>query len=84
MQDGQQQVLFVYLVHSLYTCLKYRELQYVAGLLVEQQVARTDGRTNLVFLHALFEHAFDGLHIDLHLAKYVDDWAFLHAEKSQQ
>ena len=44
MQNGEQQVLFVYFVGSLDTGLQYGQFQYVASLLVQYEVGRVYGR----------------------------------------
>ena len=58
-EDGQQQVLFVYFRGSLDTCLEHGQLKDIACFLVKHEVGGVDGQTDLVFSHT---HLQLGLH----------------------
>ena len=84
MQDGQQQVLLVDLVGTLYAGLEHGELQYVVCLLIQQEVVHANGHCHLILPQSLLELGLDRLHVEVHTAEDVVDGPLLHAEKPQQ
>ena len=84
MQDGEQQVLFIYFRGSLYACLQYGELQDVARFLVEHEVCRMDGHANLVFANPLLQFCLDRLQVQVQPVEQVDDGAITAPEHAQK
>ena len=84
MQYGQQQVLFVYLIGSLYACLQYSQSQYVAGLLVQHQVGSVYGLTDFVLPYAHFQFSLYRLHIQVQPVKQVDNRTLVTAQNAKQ
>ena len=69
MQNGKQQVLFIYFSCSLDTCLQHGKFQNVTGFLVQHEVCRVDRYTNLILSHALLQFCLDGLQIQVQTVK---------------
>ena len=84
MQDGEQQVLFIYFVRSLYACLQHGKFQNIAGLLVEHEVCRMDGHPNLIFSYALLQFRLDGLQVQIEPVEQVDNGTITAPEHTQQ
>ena len=84
MQDGEQQVLFVYFGRSLYSGFEHGQLQDVAGFLVEHEVGGVYGRVDLVLSHTLFQFVLHRLHVHVEPAEEVYHGSSLASEHTQQ
>ena len=84
MQDGEQQVLFVYFISSLYSGLKHSQLQDVAGLLIEHKFCGVYGHVDLVFPHTLFQFVLHRLQVQIQPAEKVYHGSSIASEHTQQ
>ena len=83
MQNGEQQVLFVYFGRSLYPGFQHGELQDVARLLVEHQV-RGDGLSDLVLTYTLLQFCLHRLKVQVQSVEQVYHRTVLAPEHPQQ
>ena len=65
MEDGQQQVLFVYFSGSLDSGLQHGQFQDVTCFLVEYEVGGMDWLAYLVLPHPLLQLGLDRLHVQV-------------------
>ena len=84
MQDGEQQVLFVYFGCSLYSGFEHGQLQDVAGFLVEHEVCSVYRHVDLILSHTLFQFVLHRLQVHVESAEEVDHRTILASEHAQQ
>ena len=84
MKDGEQEVLFVHFVSSLYPGLQHGQLQYVARFLVQHEVGRVYGRANLVFPDAHLQLRLDCRKVQVQPPEQADHRTVLATEHAQQ
>ena len=78
-------MLFLNTLLALNACLQHSQLQYVAGLLVQHQLAGTVVHVrDVVLAHLVLQFRLDGLCVDVKSAEQVDDRSVLHAQQPQQ
>ena len=83
-QDGEEQVLFVYALCVLYASLEYGELQDVRCPFVEHQLTGVDGLHECVFAHFGLQGGLHRRQVQSQTVEHVDDRTFLHAQQSQE
>ena len=75
-------MLFVDLLHSLYTRLKYSEFQDITRFFIENEIAAENRGGNRVFLDLLFQFRLDGLYVNFHPVENISNGTFFHTEQS--
>ena len=84
MQNGEQQVLFIYFSCALDTCLQHGKFQNITGFLVQHEVCGVNRFTDLVLSHALFQFCLDRLQIQVQTVKQIYHWSVITPEDTQQ
>ena len=84
MQDGEQQVLFIYFSCALDTCLQHGKFQNITGFLVQHEVTGVDRHTDLILPHTLLQFSLDRLQIQVQTVKQVDHWSVVAPQHTQQ
>ena len=83
-QDGQQQVLHIHRLCVLDARFEHRQLQDVAGFLVEHEVAGVNGLVDFVFPYSAFQFCLYRLQVDIHACEEVHDGFVLTAQNAKQ